>query len=108
MPKQIDHCDSFYADDVILDMAHSRREILTREAGFEGIDPRKVLARKGLETTREKSANMLLSPNETLQGFFRRTPNGHQAAAMYLKTREKVFRTADDASSAEEEADDQP
>ena len=87
-------------------MAHSRKEILIQEAGLESVDSKELLAQKGLDATREKSANMPLLPNETLHGFFRRTPNGHQAAAMELKKREKVLGTAEDTSSDDGEMGD--
>ena len=75
----MEFCDPFYADAVIGAMAHSRGEILITEACKAEVGSKEVLTTKGLSTTHDKSANMLLSPND------KRTPNSHQAAAMELK-----------------------
>ena len=101
----MDFCDEYYADDVILAMAHSRREALLTEARAESVASREVLAERGLDATREKSADMFLSPDGTINGFFRRAPNGHQAASMDLKKKEKAIGAVGYNSSEEEGTD---
>ena len=82
-PEEREHVnfyDLFFADDVTLAMAHTIREAWGESVNFKG-----TLAEKGLNTTQDKSANVLRPPGETVGGFYGRVPNGHRAAAMGSK-----------------------
>ena len=99
------YCDLFDAHYVLLPMAHSRYEVLIAEAYAKRPAFEKAAAEKGLGTTREKSASMLPSPNETISGLYRRTPNGDQATAMDLKDRDAKISTITHPSSDDEKED---
>ena len=102
-PPQL--CDLFYADDVVLAIAHTRRERPTQETWKESRVCKKALGKKGLAPTQEESANFLLSPREAIGGFFRRRPNAHRASEMELKKKDLDLQVVV-GSSGDEEGDD--
>ena len=98
--------DLFYPDDVARVMSFTRRERLLREAWAEGDDFEEGVTTKGLGTTREKSSNMLMAPNETTGTYFWLSPDGHIVAAMSLKAKElRLTAPYGGASGAEAEED---
>ena len=105
---RVEICDLFFADDVVIALAHHLKNILTQEAWHDATAFKGHLAIKGLDSTRDKSGNFLLSPRHTLGGLLRRCPNAHRAPAIDLKERDADLCKGDVSTSEEEEEDETP
>ena len=99
---------SFYADDAALAMAHSQRERLINEAWSTSEASEAAQDKKGLGATWGKSANMLMSPDETKGGSYAKTQNPHKASAMKLLKKDKRMNSQNGQSQeGDEEAGQQ-
>ena len=82
-------CRSYlYADDVACVLAHARKPRLQLAAWGNADDVQESLSDSGRKTAREKSENMLISPNDTMEDLHRRCPSNTQKGLFQVKTRD--------------------